>query len=70
MTPQSEKRKFYVYGIWIDNRQIICNNGEPEISEFDDIDNALVFMKSKILSNINISWTIVSNIEYLENIKK
>lgn len=67
MIPQSENIKYYVYGVWIDSKQIILNNNKPDIREFDDIDKALEYMKSMVLSNINISWSIVSDSSYIEN---
>ena len=68
MIPQTEKMKFHIYGIWNDNKQIVIKDGKKYIRDFDEIDEALAYMRKQTLSNKNIIWCITSDSEYINRI--
>ena len=71
--PAEQKKKFYVYGFWHigEVNNIVTKNGKNDIHEFDEIQDALDFIKKESLSNINVTWCLTWDGWYVEhNLKK
>lgn len=58
--PSTQKMPYYVYGIWnIYNPQPLVSKGDgPEVHEFDELDDALSFIKTRAQQNVNITWCL------------
>lgn len=58
---KNHKNTYYVIGRWeiYENFPYYATkNGEPQIYSFENIQDAIDFIKTKIIENVNISWAI------------
>jgi len=70
-TPAEEVRKYYVYGFWhiYETKPYVTKDNEVDIREFDDIDEAVEYLKKQTLSNINITWCLLWDKYEVEKIR-
>ena len=62
--PEQENFPYYVYGVWnmYDTMPLVIGeNGEPELHRFEELDEALAFIKKETEKNVNINWCLTSN---------
>ena len=69
--PTTEEKKFFVYGFWHCNptKDIVEREGKPDIQEFENIDDALNYIRSKSEKNVNITWCLLWDSWEVEKIK-
>lgn len=74
MDPQEEKRTYCVYGYWHlarVNQYVMKKDGKIELHLYDNIDDAVAFIKEHSLWNVNITWSLTWDkyeIERLQNL--
>ena len=71
-TPNEAKKEFLVYGYWHreEGRPYVYEDGKIETHLYDNIDDALAFIKEHSLWNVNITWCLTWDPYEIEKITK
>lgn len=69
--PQTEKIIYYVYAFWhcLPNKDIVTKDNKKNIMEFENIDDAVAYIKKKCVNNVNITYCITYDKYEIDKIK-
>lgn len=72
-TPSEAKKQFLVYGYWHCHQghpYVYREDGKVETHLYDNLDDALDFIKEHSLWNVNITWCLTWDRYEIEKIKE